>query len=125
MFAVVMSLFIILSACGQLEGNSLSFRTADPHLSVGFRLLPAPVPLPTITPAIVPPTAVPTEEPLLPTVTPTPCLIKVNKASNGEFIYHMPDSAAYSQTIIEPARGEFYACSEADAQAHGARKALR
>lgn len=115
LFALFVLVFI-LSACGTLtEDNGLLFRTADPRLNIGFRLLPPP-PVPPIEPVV------------LPTITPTPepeCLIKVNKASNGELIYHVPGSAAYNQTIIEPDKGEFYACDEQAAIDAGARKALR
>lgn len=123
MALVTFALAVALSACGTLSGNELTFKTADPRLTIGFRLQQPP-PLPAVEPQVVPPTA--TEVPLLPTVTPTPeCLIKVNRSSSGEFIYHTPDSAAYDQTIIEPAKGEFYACNEQEAIDFGARKALR
>lgn len=111
---MLVALSILLAACGQLSGEILTLKTADPAVSIGFVLLP-PAPPVTIEPAV------------LPTITPTPepCLIKVNKASNGEFIFHVPGSAAYDQTIIEPAKGEFYACDEQAAIDAGARKALR
>lgn len=112
---ILVALSILLAACGQLSGEILTLKTADPAVSIAFGLLPAP-PVPPIVPQV------------LPTVTPTPepeCLIKVNKASNGELIYHLPGSAAYNQTIIEPAKGEFYACDEQAAIDAGARKALR
>lgn len=115
---------LILSACGTLTEDGLLFKTADPNLSIGFRLHQPPVP-PTPDNPVVPPTATP-EPSLMPTPTATPeCLIKVNKASNGELIYHVPGSAAYNQTIIEPDKGEFYACDEQAAIDAGARKALR
>lgn len=53
------------------------------------------------------------------------CDIKVNRASNGEFIYHMPGQVSYDRTAIDPARGEFIACDEQGAIDAGARKALR
>lgn len=119
----LVALSILLAACGQLEGDALSFRTADPHLSVGFRLLPAP-PVPTPDDPVVPPTATVT---LVPTVTstPEPCLIKGNLSSAGEKIFHIPGSAAYDQTVIDPAKGEEWLCSEAEAIEKGYRKSAR
>lgn len=118
--AILVALSILLAACGQLSGDVLTLRSADPALSLSVRLLPAP-PIPPIEPSVLP-TITPTA---LPVIQPPDCLIKVNKASNGEFIFHVPGSAAYNQTIIEPDKGEFYACDEQAAIDAGARKALR
>lgn len=65
------------------------------------------------------------EPAVAPEATATPeCNIKVNW--NGtEWIYHLPDQPTYARTLVEPSKGEFFACTEADAQAHGARKAQR
>lgn len=105
---ILLVLVLLLAACGTLSGDVLTFETADPNVAVSFKLLPAPV--------------------LLPTVTPTPepeCLIKVNQASDGEWIYHLPGQSAYERTIIDTAKGEFFACTEQEAIDAGARKALR
>lgn len=114
MALVTFALAVTLSACGHLtQDNGLLFKTANPALNVGFRLLPPP-PVPPIEPVV------------LPTVTPTPeCLIKVNLSSSGEWIYHLPEGASYNSTIVEPEKGEFYACNEQEAIDFGARKALR
>lgn len=71
-----------------------------------------------------------TREASLPTITPGPDMspdakIKVNRSANGELIYHMPGQASYERTIIEPAKGEFFAETEQEAINAGARKALR
>ena len=49
--------------------------------------------------------------------------IKGNINANGERIYHTPGQQAYSMTRIDPAKGEFWFCSEAEATAAGWRKA--
>lgn len=51
--------------------------------------------------------------------------IKGNINAKGERIYHMPGQQAYSVTRINPAKGERWFCSEAEASAAGWRKALR
>ena len=54
------------------------------------------------------------------------CLIKGNVSSRGgERIYHVPGGAYYERTIIDPATGERWFCSEAKAQAAGWRRSLR
>lgn len=133
--AVMLIVFAILAGCGQLDGNALIFRTADPRVSFGFHLQPAP-PLPTVEPAVVP---------LLPTVTPTPeaipveevgepmpdplpappcVVIKGNIGRTGK-IYHMPGQANYETVKIDEAAGELFFCDEAEAMAAGFRKAQR
>jgi hypothetical protein len=102
----ILVLAVLLSACGRLEGDYLNFATADPRVNVAMRLLPPPPPLPTVEPQVA------------------PCDIKVNW--NGtEWIYHLPGQASYMRTLIEPSKGEAFVCSEEEAQAAGARKALR
>lgn len=111
----VMSLFILLSACGTLtDDGRLMFRTADPAVSIAFRLLPAP-PVPPIEPQI------------LPTITPTPCelVIKGNVSSSGEKIAHSPGQANYENTQIDPAKGEKMFCTLEEAIAEGWRAAQR
>ncbi|MEZ5843231.1 MAG: thermonuclease family protein [Hyphomicrobiaceae bacterium] len=49
---------------------------------------------------------------------PEGCAIKGNISRNGR-IYHMPWSVWYAKTRIEPARGERWFCSEAEALAAG------
>ena len=46
------------------------------------------------------------------------CLIKGNISENGR-IYHVPGSRWYSETGINPSRGERWFCSEAEARAAG------
>lgn len=53
---------------------------------------------------------------------PAGCVIKGNVTRNGH-IYHMPWSSWYSKTRVEPARGERWFCSEAEALAAGWRPA--
>lgn len=111
-----------------------------------------PVP-PTAT--LVPPTAVPTNTPRpAPTNTPLPpapppvrggntvnpftcvggcseppdpsCGIKGNiSQSSGEKIYHTPGQRDYDRTDIDPARGERWFCTPAEAEAAGWRAAMR
>jgi len=47
------------------------------------------------------------------------CRIKGNISGEGQRIYHVPGSASYTQTQINPARGERWFCSEREAQAAG------
>ena len=53
---------------------------------------------------------------------PAGCVIKGNVTRNGH-IYHMPWSSWYQKTRVEPARGERWFCSEAEALAAGWRPA--
>ena len=50
------------------------------------------------------------------------CVIKGNVASSGERIYHVPGGRYYAVTRINPAKGERWFCSEAEAIAAGWRK---
>jgi hypothetical protein len=104
-YLTVILFAVLLSACGTLQGDALIFKTADPHISIGIRLLPAPE--------------------VEPTRNDDQCLIKGNVSSTNEKIYHMPGSASYDRTTIDPARGEMWLCSEAAAVDAGFRKALR
>jgi len=48
------------------------------------------------------------------------CVIKGNLAfATNEKIYHLPVDPFYSQTVINPARGERWFCTEAEAEANG------
>jgi len=51
------------------------------------------------------------------------CDIKGNINSKGEHIYRLPGGRSYANTVIDPARGERWFCSEAEAQAAGWRRA--
>ena len=51
-----------------------------------------------------------------------PCLIKGNISSKGERIYHPPGCRYYNATVIEPAKGERWFCTEAEAVAAGWRR---
>lgn len=50
------------------------------------------------------------------------CLIKGNVSARGERIYHPPGCRYYNATRIDPARGERWFCSEAEALAAGWRR---
>ena len=50
------------------------------------------------------------------------CHIKGNISSNGEKIYHLPNSKNYLKTKISPSKGERWFCSEKEAQTLGWRK---
>ncbi len=54
---------------------------------------------------------------------PDGCAIKGNVTGNGN-IYHMPWSTWYGKVKVEPAKGERWFCSEAEAQKAGWRAAL-
>ncbi len=56
---------------------------------------------------------------------PGQCRIKGNINRKGGRIYHAPGDKWYGQTRIDPAKGERWFCSEAEARAAGWRKALR
>lgn len=105
---VVMSLFIFLAACGQLSGDVLTFKTANPGLTLHFRLLPAP-PAPAIEPQVI------------------PCdpVIKGNIASDGTKIAHSPGQANYDNVVIDEAKGEKLFCTLEQAAAEGWRAAQR
>lgn len=53
------------------------------------------------------------------------CAIKGNIGSTGKHIYHLPGQADYAATKINPAKGERWFCSEAEARAAGFRRAAR
>lgn len=59
--------------------------------------------------------------------TPPPgCVIKGNISQNsGERIYHLPGQMHYEETRINPAQGERWFCTEAEAQSAGWRRAQR
>lgn len=59
--------------------------------------------------------------------TPPPdCDIKGNiSLRTGERIYHLPGQQYYEKTVIDPADGERWFCTEAEAQANGWRKSKR
>lgn len=72
-----------------------------------------------------------TEQHALPTVhrqgsgssAPSGCAIKGNVSVTGERIYHMPGQRYYDETVINPAKGERWFCSQWDAWWAGWRKA--
>lgn len=91
---------ILLAACGSLQGDILTLKSADPNMSLNFKLLPAPPvpPLPTITPQVV------------------PCIeVKANIDAQGRKLYHLPGMRNYNQVVISPEKGEAIYCSEQDA----------
>ena len=47
------------------------------------------------------------------------CRIKGEIGAAGERIYHLPGGSRYELTDIDPAQGERWFCTEADAQAAG------
>ena len=53
---------------------------------------------------------------------PDQCRIKGNISRKGERIYHLPGGKWYDRTRIDPAKGERWFCSEAEARAVGWRK---
>lgn len=50
------------------------------------------------------------------------CRIKGNIGSGGRKVYHVPGSASYDVTRIDPAKGERWFCTEAEAELAGWRK---
>ncbi len=124
--ALLATLFL-LAACGSLDGDLLTFKTASPNLNVGVRLRPGPqVELPTVTPApevIVPSEEVGEVEPV-PTLAP-PCetIVKGNISKSQEKIAHSPGQANYEKVRIDESKGEKWFCNLADAEAEGWRAA--
>jgi endonuclease YncB( thermonuclease family) len=53
------------------------------------------------------------------------CTIKGNVSAKGERIYHMPGQEHYARTVISPAKGERWFCSESEARSAGWRPAMR
>ena len=53
------------------------------------------------------------------------CVIKGNVAASGERIYHVPGGEYYAVTRVNPAKGERWFCSEAEARAAGWRRSKR
>ncbi|WP_338152109.1 thermonuclease family protein [Sulfitobacter noctilucae] len=53
------------------------------------------------------------------------CVIKGNISAKGARIYHVPGQKFYERTGIQPAKGERWFCSEAQARASGWRAAKR
>jgi hypothetical protein len=56
--------------------------------------------------------------PLVPPASSSNCRIKGNISESGR-IYHLPGSEWYERTQINPAKGERWFCSEAEAKAAG------
>ncbi|MEG4274403.1 MULTISPECIES: sunset domain-containing protein [unclassified Microcoleus] len=54
------------------------------------------------------------------------CTIKGNiSIDTGNKVYHLPGMEDYESTVIDPARGERWFCTESEAKANGWRKAPR
>ncbi|RUX45520.1 hypothetical protein EOA22_34780 [Mesorhizobium sp. M7A.F.Ca.US.014.04.1.1] len=75
---------------------------------------------------LIPPQA---EQHPLPTVhrlgspsSPSGCNIKGNISETGDRIYHMPGQRYYDETVVNPAKGERWFCSQWDAWWAGWRK---
>lgn len=57
---------------------------------------------------------------------PAGCLIKGNiNLKTGDRVYHVPGQLHYNDVTIESERGEFWFCTEDEAQANGWRRAKR
>ena len=57
---------------------------------------------------------------------PQGCDIKGNISfDSGEKVYHVPGGAFYTSTVINPAYGERWFCTEAEAQANGFRRSYK
>lgn len=52
-------------------------------------------------------------------------MIKCNVGADGRRIYHLPSDPFYDRIRVEPHKGEFYAWSRREAEAHGFRRARR
>ncbi|AOX01033.1 DNA-binding protein [Moorena producens PAL-8-15-08-1] len=59
-------------------------------------------------------------------ITKSGCMIKGNiSVTTGKKLYHLPAMEDYESTVIDPARGERWFCTESEAIANGWRKAPR
>jgi hypothetical protein len=57
---------------------------------------------------------------------PAGCTIKGNiNIKTGDRVYHVPGQLHYNDVTIEPERGEFWFCTEDEAQANGWKRAKR
>jgi hypothetical protein len=90
---------------------------------------PAPSPPPAPPPTALPADPAPSPGPGCPQGCDEPrpgCLIKGNLSQRtGERIYHLPGQRYYAVTVIDPAAGERWFCTEAEARANGWRKSKR
>ncbi len=115
-FATLLLFAILLTACGQLQGDVLTLKTADPRLSIGIRLLPAPAP--DIAPDVLPAEEV--GEVLPDPPPPPPCEVtKGNISRDGRKLYHVEGMANFNTVKINEAVGERFFCSPAEAEAAG------
>lgn len=111
MALLTFALAVGITACGSLNEDVLTIRTADQGLTLHFRLLQPPAP--------------PIEPAVLPTITPTPCVIKGNINAQGEKIAHSPGQANYDNVVIDEAKGEKCFATLDEAVAEGWRPAQR
>jgi hypothetical protein len=119
----------VLLAAGLLVSltRGSSAPPAPPRLPPLPRVEKAPAP----PPVTVPPVQIPAEpaEPGCPhgcAEPPPGCDIKGNISTRtGERIYHLPGQRYYDSTVISPAKGEAWFCTEAEAGENGWRKSKR
>lgn len=110
MALLTFALAVGITACGSLNEDVLTIRTADQGLTLHFRLLQPPAP--------------PIEPAVLPTITPTPChTIAGNINSQGKKLWHDESSPQWSQIVIDESKGERWFCSPEEAEAAGWTKA--
>lgn len=114
-FALLIVSLFILAACGHLteDGTGLLFATADPNLSIGFRLLPGEA-------AVVPEEEVGEVLPVPPLPPPCEMIVKGNISTRtGDKIAHVPTDPNYNQVKIDEAAGEKFFCTLDEAIAEG------
>jgi hypothetical protein len=94
-------------------------------ISLGLtHLSPWPLPL-TFLETMAPRTQLPDVVRFRPSGASGECNIKGNISLSGERIFHVPGQEYYSETVVDPEKGERWFCSEGEAWRAGWRKARR
>lgn len=109
--AIAILFSLLLAACGTptADGTGLIFRTADPRLSFGVRLLqPVPIAEEEVGEILPDPVPVP------------PCEItKGNISKDGRRLYHVAGMSNFNTVKIDEDAGERFFCSPDEAEANG------
>jgi hypothetical protein len=112
-YLTILLFAVLLSACGVQQGDLLSLKTADPNLTLHFRLI-QPVSAPEVAPDVLPDVEV---GEIVPDPLPTPpCIIvKGNLSRDGRKLYHVEGMRNFNQVKISEVDGERFFCDEQSA----------